>query len=282
MSIITLTTDYGLKDHFVGALKGKILSEFWDAKIVDISHDIDAFNSAEASYILSSAYASFPKGTVHLVGVDIERSKENQHIAMQWNDHYFVCADNGILSMLIQKIVPQKIVAINIHDRLLPEATDMDVFVKVACHLAKGGLLNVIGKEIKEIKDVTDLKPVVSDDKNAIKGSVIYIDNFGNVVTNITKQLFLEIGKNRPYEIILNEKYAHAKKITLKTIFAKYSDIANAGNYGVKNYEGEKLAVFNEAGFLEIAIFRSNASTVGTASSLLGIGYRDFISVMFK
>ena len=201
---------------------------------------------------------------------------------MQWNDHYFVCADNGILSMLIQKIVPQKIVTINIHDRLLPEATDMDVFVKVACHLAKGGLLNVIGKEIMEIKDVTDLKPVVSDDKNTIKGSVVYIDNFGNVITNITKQLFLEIGKNRPYEIILNEKYTHAKKITLKTIFAKYSDIANAGNYGVKNYEGEKLAVFNEAGFLEIAIFRSNASTVGTASSLLGIGYRDFISIVFK
>ncbi len=282
MSIITLTTDYGLKDHFVGALKGKILSEFWDAKIVDISHHIDAFNITEASYILNSAYASFPKGTVHLIGVDIERSKENQHIAMQWNDHFFVCADNGILSMLIQKVVPQKIVAITIHDRLLPEATDLDVFVKVACHLAKGGLLNVIGKEIKEIKDITDLKPVISDDKRTIKGSVIYIDHFGNVVTNISKALFLEIGKNRPYEVILNEKYAFAKKNTLKTIFAKYSDIANAGNYEVKNYEGDKLAIFNESGFLEIAIFRSNPATVGSASSLLGIGYRDVISIVFN
>ena len=73
MSIITLTTDYGLKDHFVGAIKGKILSEFETATIVDISHDIDAFNTTEASYIISSAYSSFPKGTVHIIGVDIEQ-----------------------------------------------------------------------------------------------------------------------------------------------------------------------------------------------------------------
>src|SRR5690606_9437010 len=116
MSIITLTTDYGLKDHFVGALKGKILSEFPEATIVDISHDIDAFNISETSYIIGAAYSSFPKGTVHLIGVDIELNDHNQHIVMQWNDQYFICADNGILSILIQKIVPQKIVSINIHD----------------------------------------------------------------------------------------------------------------------------------------------------------------------
>jgi len=281
MSIITLTTDYGLKDHFVGALKGKILSEYVEATIVDISHHIDPFNTAEASYILNSSYASFPKGTVHLVGVDIELNKENQHIAMQWNDHYFICADNGILSMMIQKIVPEKIVAINIHDRLLPDATDLDVFIKVAIHLAKGGLLNVIGKEIDTIKEITELKPIVSADKNTLKGYVIYIDHFGNVVTNITKQLFLEVAKGRPYEIILNEKFKYAKKNSLKTILSKYSDIAIAGNYGIKNYEGDKLALFNEAGFLEIAIFRSNPASVGSASTLLGIGYRDAISIVF-
>ena len=114
MSIITLTTDYGLKDHFVGALKGKILSEYSEAKIIDISHEIDPFNTLEASYIISASYASFPKGTVHIVGVDMEANKENKHIVMQWNDHYFIAADNGILSMLSQKIIPQKIVAINI------------------------------------------------------------------------------------------------------------------------------------------------------------------------
>ncbi|MCF6128046.1 SAM-dependent chlorinase/fluorinase [Flavobacterium sp. AS60] len=273
MSIITLTTDYGLKDHFVGALKGKLLSEFREATIIDISHNIDAFNVAEAAYIIGAAYNSFPKGTVHLIGVDIELNTENQHIAMQWNDQYFICADNGILSMLIQKIVPQKLVAINIHDRLPNDATDLDVFVKVACHLAKGGLLNVIGKEIKAIKEVTELQALVHD--NQIKGNVIYIDYLGNVVTNIPKKLFLEIGKGRPYELTF-------KNQIIKTILPKYSDIGASSNYPLKDYEGQKLAIFNEAGFLEIAIFRSNPDTVGSASSLLGLNYRDVVTIEFR
>ncbi|NNT72695.1 SAM-dependent chlorinase/fluorinase [Flavobacterium sp. IMCC34852] len=273
MSIITLTTDYGLKDHFVGALKGKLLTEYPEAVIVDISHHIDAFNIAEAAYIIGAAYGSFPKGTVHLIGVDIELSSQNQHIAMQWNDQYFVCADNGILSMLIQKIVPQKLVTINIHDRLPSDATDLDVFVKVACHLAKGGLLNVIGKEISTIKEVTELQAVAQD--NQIKGYVIYSDHLGNAVTNISKKLFLEMGKGRPYEI----KF---KNQTIKTILPKYSDIVISEKYSWKDYEGEKLAIFNEAGFLEIAIFRSNPDTVGSASSLLGLTYRDLVTIDFK
>lgn len=275
MSIITLTTDYGLKDHFVGSLKGKILSEHPEATIVDISHFIDPFNTVEASYIIGAAYSSFPKGTVHLIGVDIEFNKENQHIAMQWNDQYFIAADNGILSMLSQKIVPQKIVTINIHDRLPNDATDLDVFVKVACHIAKGGLLNVIGKEIKTIKPITDLQPVVANNGNSIKGCVIYIDHFGNVVTNISKKQFLEVAKGRSYEIVLRTK-------NIKTILPNYSAIATSDKYEIKNYEGEKLAIFNEAGFLEIAIFRSNPSKVGSANSLLGLNYRDAINIIFS
>jgi S-adenosylmethionine hydrolase len=274
MSIITLTTDYGLKDHFVGALKGKILSEYPEISIVDISHDIDPFNTVEASYIIGAAYASFPKGTVHIIGVDIELNKENNHIVMQWNDHYFIAADNGILSMLSQKIVPQKIVSINIHDRLHEDATDLDVFVKVGCHIAKGGLLNVIGKEIKTIKQVTDLQAVVSDDGKTLKGYVIYIDHFGNVVTNISKKQFLEVAKGRSYEIVLKTK-------NIKTILPNYSAIASSDKYEIKNYEGEKLALFNSAGFLEIAVFRSNPSKVGSANSLLGLNYRDIITIKF-
>ena len=273
MSIITLTTDYGLKDHFVGALKGKLLTEFREATIIDISHDIDAFNVAEAAYIIGASYSSFPKGTVHLIGVDIELNNENQHIAMQWNDHYFICADNGILSMLTQKIVPQKLVAITIHDRLPNDATDMDVFVKVSCLLAKGGLLNVIGKEIKSIKEVTELQAVVNE--NQIKGCVTYIDHFGNVVTNISKKMFLETGKSRPYEL----KF---KRQIIKTILPKYSDIGISEKYPLKYYEGQKLAIFNEAGFLEIAIFRSNPDTVGSATSLLGLSYRDVVTIEFR
>jgi S-adenosylmethionine hydrolase len=274
MSIITLTTDYGLKDHFVGALKGKILSEYSEAAIIDISHDVDPFNTVEASYIIGASYASFPKGSVHLIGVDMEFNKENQHIVMQWNDHYFIAADNGILSMLSQKIVPQKIVTINIHDRLPSDATDLDVFVKVACHIAKGGLLNVIGKERKDIKQVTDLQAVISDDGNSLKGHVIYIDHFGNVITNISKKYFIEVAKGRPYEILLKTK-------NIKTILPNYSAIASSDKYPIKSYEGEKLAIFNEAGYLEIAIFRSNPSKVGSANSLLGLNYRDIIIIKF-
>ena len=237
------------------------MSEFSEAKIIDISHDIDPFNTLEASYIIGASYKNFPKGSVHLIGVDAELNKENQHIAMQWNDHFFIAADNGILSMLAQKIVPQKIVAINVHDRFSVEATDLDVFVQVACHIAKGGLLNVIGKEIKSIKQVTDIQPIISADKNSIKGTVIYIDHFGNVVTNITKQLFLEVAKGRPYEIPMIQRNNQKKSSPIKNIWAKYSDIATARNYDIKNYEGDKLAIFNEAGFLEIAIFRSNPNT---------------------
>jgi len=273
MSIITLTTDYGLKDHFVGALKGKIASEFPEATVIDISHNIDAFNIAEAAYIIGAAYSSFPKGTVHLIGVDIELSSENQHIAMQWNDQYFICADNGILSMLIQKIVPQKLVAINIHDRLPNDATDLDVFVKVACHLAKGGLPNVVGKEINTIKEVTELQAVVQE--NQIKGYVIYSDHLGNAVTNISKKMFLETGKARPYII-------RFKNQSIKTILSKYSDIAVSDKYPLKYYEGEKLAIFNAAGYLEIALFRSNPETVGSAMSLLGLNYRDVVTIEFK
>ena len=282
MSIITLTTDYGLKDHFVGALKGKIFTEYPEAQIVDISHDIDPFNTAEASYIIGAAYLSFPKGTVHLIGVDAERNKETQHLAMQWNDHFFICADNGTLGLLIQKILPQKIVSINIHDRLPSNATDLDVFIKVSCHIAKGGLLNVIGKETSEVKQATELQPVINSNKDSIKGYVVYIDHLGNAVTNITKRMFLETAMGRSYEIVLNEKAKGGKSANIKQIRERYSDIATSAKFVVKDYEGTKLAIFNEAGFLEIAIFRSNPYSVGTASSLLGISYRDVITINFS
>ena len=274
MSIITLTTDFGCKDHFVGALKGKIYSEFSEAKIVDISHEIDLFNVSQTSYVIGASYSSFPKGTVHIIGVDSELHQETQHIAMEWNDQYFICADNGVLSMLTQKIIPQKIVAINIHDRLAINATAMDVFVTVACHIARGGLLNVIGREITQLREVTELQAVVNQDVNSIKGYVIYVDHCGNVVTNISRQLFTEIGKGRKYEIGF-------KNYKLKTILPNYSAIVNFEQNPMKFYEGKELAIFNEAGFLEIAIYRSNPSSLGSASSLLGMNYRDLVTISF-
>ena len=132
MPLITLTTDFGTKDHFVGAVKGAIYSSISDAKIVDISHRISPFNITETAYILKNAYKNFPPGTIHIVGVDSELSDDNKHIAMLLNGHYFVCPDNGLISLIASEINPSKIVEINIHDRLETSFSVLDVFVQVA------------------------------------------------------------------------------------------------------------------------------------------------------
>lgn len=275
MSIITLTTDFGHKDYFVGALKGKILSEHKEAVIVDISHEIDLFNTLEASYCIEAAYHNFPKGTIHIIGVDSERVGDTQHIAMQWDDHYFICADNGILNTLIQKKIPQKIVAITIHDRLNINASDMDVFVAVACHIARGGLLNVIGKEIPTLKPVSVLTSSITDDLSEIKGQIVYIDSFGNCVTNISHKQFNETIRGRKFEIVIkNKKFSRLHK--------NYSDFPVSDVKQLKDLEGDFLALFNENGYLEIAIYKSNPKTVGSAATLLGLHFRDTVSIKFK
>jgi S-adenosylmethionine hydrolase len=177
--------------------------------------------------------------------------------------------------MLTQKIVPQKIVEINIHDRLPEGSTEMDAFVAVACHLAKGGQLSVIGREITEIKEMSELQPVVAADQSSIKGYIVYIDHFGNCVTNIPKKLVKDTAKGRDFEVRFSIK-------TIKSVRENYSDFNVRENFTIKDYEGEKLAIFNEAGLLEIAIYRSNPLTVGSANTLLGLKFRDVINVVFK
>ena len=275
MSIITLITDFGHKDYFVGALKGKILSEQKEAVIVDISHEIDLFNTLEASYCIEAAYSNFPKGTIHIIGVDSERVGDTQHIAMQWDDHYFICADNGILNTLIQKKIPQKIVAITIHDRLNTDVSDMDVFAAVACHISRGGLLNVIGKEIQSLKSISVLTSTISDDLAEIKGQIVYIDSFGNCVTNISQKQFNDTIRGRKFEIVIkNKKFSRLHK--------SYSDFQVSDVKQLKDLEGDFLALFNENGYLEIAIYKSNPKTVGSAATLLGLHFRDTVSIKFK
>jgi len=190
MAIITLTTDFGEKDHFAGAVKGAIYSEIPEVKIVDISHSVSPFNIPEAAYIIQNAYSSFPKGTIHIIGIDSEINKENKHIAIKLDDHYFVCANNGIMSMICSGIAPEKIVEINIHDKTETSFPVLDVFVRVACHIARGGTLEVIGKLIEHIKPIKNIIPFVNDEKNQIIGNVIYIDNYGNAITNIKRCFF--------------------------------------------------------------------------------------------
>ncbi|MGA1226264.1 MAG: SAM hydrolase/SAM-dependent halogenase family protein [Tamlana sp.] len=275
MAIITLTTDFGEKDYFTGATKGAIYSELPDVRIVDISHSVSPFNIPEAAYIIQNAYGSFPKGTIHIIGIDSEINAENKHIAIKLDDHYFICANNGIMSMICSEIAPEKIVEINIHDKIQTSFPVLDVFVKVACHIARGGTLEVIGKNISKIKPIKNITPYVNDDKNQIIGSVIYIDNYGNVVTNIKRSFFEAIQKGRDFEI-------SARNYTFKKIYKKYSDIVNFDIPENKRHdEGRRLVVFNSGDFLEIAVYKSNSDTVGSASTLLGLGLMDAVSIHF-
>ena len=275
MSIITLTTDFGIKDHFVGAIKGTIYSELPDARIVDISHQISPFNIAETAYILKNAYKSFPNGSIHIIGVDSELNEENKHIALLLDNHYFICPNNGVISLLASEIKPEKIVEINIHDRVETIFPVLDVFVKVACHIARGGTLEVIGKVILDFERMVELQPTISGDNNTIFGNVIYVDNYGNSISNISKKLFAEIGKGRGFEVVAN-------RYSFKKIMEKYSDIVDFSvPKSQRKEDGTRLALFNTSNYLEIAIYRSNLGTVGGAASLLGLNYRDPITVKF-
>jgi S-adenosylmethionine hydrolase len=276
MSLITLTTDFGIKDHFVGAVKGAIYNELPDVTIVDISHLISPFNISETAYILKNAYKSFPEGSIHIIGVDSELNKDMNHIALKLDNHYFICPNNGVISMIASEFRPEKIVEINIHDRVESSFPVLDVFVKVACHIKRGGTLEVIGKEIEDYKIITDIQPIISSNNDKITGSVIYIDNYGNVITNISQKLFNEIRQGREFELM-------AGRYPFNKIHEKYSDSVDFSiPTDERRYDGNRLAIFNSAGFIEISIYRSNLNTVGGASSLLNLNYRDQLTITFK
>lgn len=274
MSIITLTTDFGLKDHFSGILKGKLFSILPEINIVDISHSVDKFNILEASYLLSVSYYHFPKGTVHIVCVDASRNADTVHIAMLYDGHYFIGADNGIFGGLTNKLKAEKIVQINIHDKLINSSSDLDVFATVATHLAKGGEMNVIGTPLSEIKKMNVLAPFIDENSNSIRGNVIYIDDFGNCVTNISKNYIEEIAKGRQYSVRFSSHI-------IKKVKNNYSDFKNNSTTALKGFEGNEIAIFNQDNFLEIAIYRSNPSRSGSARTLLGLKIQDVVIIEF-
>ncbi len=275
MSIITLTTDFGIKDHFAGIFKGKIYSLFPETNIIDISHSIDKFNVLEASYLLATSYAHFPKGTVHIVAVDATRNADTNHIAMLYDGHYFISADNGIFGGLTNKKNPEKIVQITIHDRLIDGSSDLDVFAAVATHLAKGGEMNVIGSPLTEIKKMNMLVPILGDNLNSIRGHVVYIDDFGNCVTNISKKYIEEVAKGRQFSVRFSV-------YTINRVKNNYADFKNNKTAELNAMAGNEIALFNQDGFLEIAVYRSNPNRSGSAHTLLGLKMQDAVIVEFS
>ena len=276
MSIITLITDFGYKDQFVAQMKGEIYSNNPESQVVDISHNVSPFNIMEAAYILENSYKSFPENTIHIIDVDSEKNKEKKHIIVKLDNHYFITSDNGIMSILSQNINYQEIYEISILNELKPMQSSLKTFSKVACHLSMGGKPEIVGKKINNLKNVKNLKPFVNSEKTQIISSVIYIDHFGNVITNIKKSFFEEIGKGRKFEI-------SARNYKFNKIYSSYSDIINFNlAEDQRSDEGKALIIFNSNNYLQISIYRSNPENVGTAATLLGLKIYDSVSVIFS
>ena len=276
MSIITLITDFGYKDQFVAQIKGQIYCNNPDSQVVDISHDISPFNIMEAAYVLENSYKSFPENTIHIIDVDSEKNKEKKHIIVKLDNHYFITSDNGIMSILSQNINYQEIYEVSILNELKPMQSSLITFSKVACHLSMGGKPEIVGKKINKLKNVKNLKPFVNSENTQIISSVIYIDHFGNVITNIKKSFFEEIGKGRKFEI-------SARNYKFSKIYSSYSDIINFNlAEDQRSDEGKALIIFNSNNNLQISIYRSNPENVGTAATLLGLKIYDSVSVIFS
>lgn len=231
-----------MKDYYVSAVKGSIISQLPDVRIVDITHSITQFSILEASYVIKNAYSHFPKGAIHIIGVNGSETVNNPHIAVEHDGHFFIGADNGMFPMIFERKIPDKIVELNLkQDTDLLTFPTKDVFVKAACHIARGGTLEVIGKIKKEFNERTIFTPVVQE--KLIRGMVIYIDVYHNLITNITQRMFKDTGKGREFII-------HFRHYRINKISKGYSEVT----------EGEILALFNSAGYLEIA---TNSSNIG-------------------
>ncbi len=261
MSIITLTTDLGLKDFTLSAIKGSIYSLYKEATIVDVSHLVPKFNIIQAGFILKNAYKHFPKKSIHIIGVLPYETAQNRHVVIQYDDHYFIGNDNGVFSIIFDD-KPTQIIELDLKNITSNNAflkPTKDIFVHAACHIAKGGTIEMLGRKKADYNQRTTFKAQTSEYN--IRGSIIYIDNFGNAITNIPELLFKEVARGRDFTISFR-----VPGYDIKTIRKSYSEVAPA----------ERLAIFGPTGFLEIAI------NLGNASQLLGLSENDIVNISFS
>lgn len=251
-------TDLGYGDYYLSMIKAKIYSQDIDCQVLDISHEIEKFNLAEAAFVLKSVMSSFPKGTIHIIGVSPGAVDEGRHLAFSYLNQYIITADNGFFS-LIADHHPDMVVELN----LKLETDDVnfptrDLYAPAAALLARGVTLEVIGNQITDHQRLAMLQPVIGD--GYIKGSITFVDNYGNAISNISKELFSRIRKNRTFIIgFVQQGY------DMNHIDIRYSDAS----------EGDRLALFNSSGLLEIAINHGNAS------NLLGLEKGETIIISF-
>ena len=250
MPIVTLTTDYGTRDHFVAVLKGRMLSRRPDLTIVDVSHEIEQFDAVQAAFVLKHAYPSFPGGTIHVAIVN-NRPEVRDLLCLEHDGHYFLIPDNGMATLLFGEVKECFVIPPN-------EKGSWKERIAVGVEkLVNGEDPATFAERKRDFVQRIHLTPVVTS--NFIRGTAIHIDHYDNVVFNITREIFEQTCAGRPFELY----YKRHDPVT--KIQSKYYDVPI----------GEVLCRFNDLGFLELAI------NMGKAASLLGIKVDDMVQIHF-
>lgn len=248
--IVTLTTDFGLKDHFVGVLKGVIAGICPEAGVIDISHDIQPFEISEGAYVLSQAYRYFPPKTVHVAVVDPGVGSARRPILVEAAGQTFIGPDNGLLALVYSDVAHKAREITNEKYFLKPVSQTFhgrDIFAPVAAHIAKGVRASTVGKRIEDHLKPMFLKPQRTG-KRAWQGTVLHIDRFGNLITNFHMDEFA---------MIRTQRFVLAVGIrSLTELGQTYSG----------SPAGEAFVLVGSSGFLEVAVNQ------GSAAKLLGCG----------
>jgi S-adenosylmethionine hydrolase len=242
MPLVTLTSDIGQQDYLIGAIKGRLLRINPALQIVDVSHSLSPFNYPQAAYVCRSAIKNFPEYTFHIVLVNMFESRPDQMLLAFHRDQYLICADNGLLGMIVEDKA-DIVVGIPL-DKVAIKNTlyCVDVIARAITQLSNGEPVEDIGIPDTDYLEKNALRPLLGE--NWIEGQIIFIDNFENVVVNITQEQFEEQRKGRRFKIVFK------RDEMIERISGSYADVA----------QGEKLVLFNSAGYMEIAINKGNAA----------------------
>ena len=242
MPLLTLTSDIGHQDYLVAAIKAQLLQIDPGFTIIDVSHNIAPFNYPQTAYICRSAFKNFPDYTYHIILVNLFEKKPEQLLLAFHNNQYYLCADNGLLNMILEE-KPEMIMGIPLEKAANKNTTYCaGVMGKVINQLAQGEPIVNLGTPDINYIEKNHLRPLL--DNNWIEGQIIFIDNFENVIVNITREQFEQQRKGRSFRIVFK------RDEVIDRISETYADV----------HPGEKLALFNSAGYLEIAINKGNAA----------------------
>ena len=255
MPIVTLTTDFGWQDYYLAAIKGALLCEYSQLHLVDLTHGVDNYDIVQAAFLFKNAWKEFPEGTIHLISVNDYGAGSRRLLVTMYQGHYFVAPDNGLFSLVFEEQEPTTYYGLE-YDKEI-QFPIKKAYAKAIGHLANGKELTSLGTVAEDIVRRITLQPVTNKDQ--IRGSFIYIDNYENAITNINKSLFDKIGEGRPFKLYFKR---HDPIIQLS---GHYSDVPI----------GEPLCLFNAVGYLEIAI------NMGRASGLLGLKKEDSVQIDF-